>query len=122
MRTTIDYGAPGCLSRAGAFWERFVATQLIQVLQPAALEGSVAAAQALRAERERLEAHEHQRLARARYHAQRAARQDEAVESAKRRVARELERHWAEALGHEPHLQEEYARFRRERPPELTSP
>jgi hypothetical protein len=35
MRATIDYGAPGCLSLAGAFLERFVATQIMQVLQPA---------------------------------------------------------------------------------------
>jgi len=37
MRATIDYGAPGCLSLAGAFLERFVATQIMQVLQPASL-------------------------------------------------------------------------------------
>ena len=36
-------------------------------------------------------------------------------------MARELERRWEEALGDAQHLQEEYARFRRERPPELTS-
>jgi DNA invertase Pin-like site-specific DNA recombinase len=121
MRATIDYGAPGCLSLAGTFLERFVATQLMQVLQPASLELSVAAEQALRAERERLEAHWQQRLERARYNAQRAARQYEAVEPENRLVARELERRWEEALGHEQHLHEEYARFRRERPPELTS-
>ena len=53
MRATIDYGAPGCLSLAGAFLEHCVATQLMPVLQPASLEVSVAAAQALRADRER---------------------------------------------------------------------
>lgn len=53
MRATIDDGAPGCLSLAGAFLERFVATQIMQVLQPASLELSVAAEQALRAARER---------------------------------------------------------------------
>jgi hypothetical protein len=81
----------------------------------------VAAEHALRAERERLEAHWHQRLERARYSVQRAARQYEAVEPENRLVARELERRWEEALSHEQHLQEEYARCRRERPPELTS-
>jgi len=81
----------------------------------------VAAEQALRAERARLEAHWHQRLARARYNAQRAARHDDAVEPENRLVARELARRWEEALGHEQHLQEEYARFRRECPPALTS-
>src|SRR6266852_1098330 len=121
MRATIDYGVPGCLSLAGAFLERFVAAQVMQVLQPASLELSMAAEQALRTEREQLEAHWHQRLERAHYSAQRAARQYEAVEPENRLVARELERHWEEALGDEQHLQEEYARFRRERPPELTS-
>jgi hypothetical protein len=121
MRATIDDGAPGCLSLAGAFLEHFVATQILQVLQPASLELSVAAEQALRAERARLEVHWHQRLERARYNAQRAARQYEAVEPENRLVARELERRWEEALGHEQHLHEEYARFRRERPLELTA-
>ena len=53
MRATIEDGAPGCLSCAGAFLERFVATQSMQVLQPASLELSVAAEQVRRAERER---------------------------------------------------------------------
>src|SRR5215831_14368801 len=122
MRATIDYGAPGCLSLAGAFLERFVAAEVMQVLQPASLELRMAAEQTLRAEREQLEAHWHQRLERAHYNAQRAARQYEAVEPENRLVARELERQWEEALRHEQQLQEEYARFRRERPRELTSP
>ena len=37
-------------------------------------------------------------------------------------MARELERQWEEALRHELLLQEDYARFRRERPLELTAP
>jgi hypothetical protein len=122
MRATIDDGVPGCLSRAGAFLERFVAEQVMQVLQPASLELSMAAEQALRAEREQLEAHWHQRLERAHYNAQRAARQYAAVEPENRLVARELERQGEEALRHEQPLQEEYARFRRERPLELTAP
>ena len=52
MRATIDDGAPGCLSLAGAFLEHFVAEQVMQVLQPASLELSMAAEQALRAERQ----------------------------------------------------------------------
>src|SRR5256886_6689446 len=122
MRATIDYGAPGCLSLAGAFLERFVAAQVMQVLQPASLELSMAVEQALRAEREQLEAHWHQRLERAHYNAQRAARQYAAVEPENRLVARELEWQWEEALRHEQQLHEEYARFRRERPLELTAP
>jgi hypothetical protein len=53
MRATIDYGAPGCLSLAGAFLERFIALQSMQVLQPASLELRVAAEQTRRAARER---------------------------------------------------------------------
>jgi hypothetical protein len=66
--------------------------------------------------------HWHQRLERAHYSAQRAARQYEAVEPDNRLGARELERRWEEALRHEQQRQEEYARFRRERPRELTAP
>jgi DNA invertase Pin-like site-specific DNA recombinase len=121
MRATIDYGAPGCLSLAGAFLDDFVAEQLLAVLQPASLELSLNAAQALRAERAQLEVHWQQRLERAHYGVARAARQYAAVEPEHRLVARELERQWEEALRHEQHEQEASARFRREQPAELTS-
>jgi hypothetical protein len=51
MRATIDDGVPGCRSLAGAFLERCVAAQVLQVLQPASLALRMAAAQALRAAR-----------------------------------------------------------------------
>jgi hypothetical protein len=51
-RATIDDGVPGCLSLAGACLERFVADQVMQGLQPASLALSMAAEQALRADRE----------------------------------------------------------------------
>jgi hypothetical protein len=51
MRATIDDGVPGCLRLAGAFLERFVAAQVMQVLQPASLELRMAVEQTLRAER-----------------------------------------------------------------------
>jgi hypothetical protein len=60
-------------------------------------------------------------LERARYGAERAARQYAAVEPENRLVARELERLWEEALRHEQHEQEAYARFRREQPAECTA-
>ena len=82
---------------------------------------SIAAEHALRTERAQLEAHWQQRLERAHYGAARAARQYSAVEPENRLVARELERQWEEALRHEQHEQEAYARFRREQPTELTA-
>jgi hypothetical protein len=122
MRAPIDDGVPAWLSLAGAFLERWVAAQVIQGLQPASLELRMAAEPTLRAEREQGAAHWHQRLERAHSNAQRAARQYAAVEPENRLVARTLERQWEEALRHEQQLHEAYARFRRERPLELTSP
>jgi DNA invertase Pin-like site-specific DNA recombinase len=121
MRATMDDGAPGCLSLAGAFLDDFVAEHLLCVFQPASLELSLAAEQALQAERTQLEAHWQQRLERAQYQAERAARQYRAVEPEYRLVARELERQWEEALRHEQLEHEAYARFRREQPAELTA-
>ena len=116
----MSYGAPGCLSLAGTVLDDFVAEQVMQVLAPASLELSLAAEQALRAERAQLEGHWQQRLERARYAVERAARQYAAVEPENRLVARELEKGWEKALRHEQHEQEAYARFRQERPAELT--
>ena len=65
MRATIDYGAPMCLSLSGAVLDDFVVAQLMAVLQPAALELSMAAEETLRAERSQLGAHWQQRLERA---------------------------------------------------------
>jgi DNA invertase Pin-like site-specific DNA recombinase len=120
MRATIDYGSPGCLSLSGAFLDDFVVEQLMAVLEPASLELSMAAEQALRAERAQLETHWQQRLERARYGAERAARQYHVVEPENRLVARELERQWEEALRHEQHEQEAYNRFCREQPAAFT--
>lgn len=74
----------------------------------------------MRAARERLDAHWRQRLERARYEAQRAERQDVAVEPENRLVARERERRGEEALRQEQQVQEDQARFQREPPPALT--
>ena len=63
----MSYGAPGCLSLAGTVLDDLVAEQVMQVLEPASVELSLAAEQALRAEREQLEGHWQQRLERARY-------------------------------------------------------
>jgi hypothetical protein len=98
MRATMDAGAPGCLSLAGAFLARCVAAPVLQGLPPASLAVRRAAAQSRRAAREQCEAHGHQRLERAHTNAQRAARPAAAVAPEHRLVARALERPWAEAL------------------------
>jgi DNA invertase Pin-like site-specific DNA recombinase len=117
----LGYGGPRCLSLAGRFLDDFIVSQLMVVLEPASLELSLEAEQALRAERDRLKQHWQQRLERARYEAERAARQYHAVEPDNRLVGRELERQWETALRHEQLEQEAYARFCRDQPADLTS-
>jgi hypothetical protein len=57
----MSYGAPGGLSLAGTVLDDFVAEQVMQVLEPASVALTLAAEQALRAEREQLEGHWQQR-------------------------------------------------------------
>lgn len=97
-----------------------VAEQVLRALEPAALELSLQATQDIQKERERLEQHWRQQLERARYEAERARRQYDAVEPEDRLVARTLERRWEETLRRQQQLQEDYDRFRREQPPGLT--
>ena len=108
MQATMSYGAPGCLSLAGTVLDDLVAEQVMQVLAPASLELSIAAEQALRAEREQLERHWQQRLERSRYEVERAARQYAAVEPENRLVARSLEKQWEERLRAVESVEKEY--------------
>ena len=97
-----------------------VSSLVLEALRPAALELSLAAADDMLREAERLEAHWGQRLERARFQAERGRRQFDAAEPENRLVARELERRWEEALREEQRLAEDYARSQRERPGALT--
>jgi hypothetical protein len=90
-------------------------------LEPASLELSLAAADDLARERARLDRDWRQQLERARHEAERARRQDDAVEPENRLVARELERRREEALKEHRRLEEEYARFRGGQPHGLSS-
>ncbi len=120
-RAMIEYGEQVCLGLAGAPLDALVANELLQVLQPAALELSLAAETQLRKERQRLEQHWQQRRERAAIEAERAARQYAAVEPENRLVARELERRWEAALGEQRQVEEAYDRFCQEQPAELTA-
>jgi DNA invertase Pin-like site-specific DNA recombinase len=116
----IDYGEPLCQGLSGQFLDAFVTEQVMNVLQPASLELSLAAEAELRGQRQQLEKHWQQRLERAAFEADRAARQYAAVEPENRLVARELERRWEEALEQKRHVEEDFDRFRRQRPEELS--
>jgi hypothetical protein len=116
----VDYGAAPCQHLAGQVLDAFVTERVLRVLEPASLELSLTAAGQIEQERQQLDRHWHQRLERAQYAADRAARQYHAVEPENRLVARELERQWEQHLSAFRQLQEEYTRFRGQQPSSLT--
>jgi DNA-binding transcriptional MerR regulator len=101
--------------------DQLAVEQVLAALQPGALELSLAAANDVLNERQRLDENWRQRLERARYQARRVERQYQAVEPENRLVARTLERQWERALEEVRGLEEDYARFRREQPASLTA-
>jgi DNA invertase Pin-like site-specific DNA recombinase len=110
-RLALAYGAPDCQSLSGPSLDRLVAELMLQALTPSALEVSLQLAEDLELERTALHRQWRQHLERARYEAQRAQRQYDAVEPENRLVARTLERNWEAALAEEQRLQAEYERF-----------
>jgi DNA invertase Pin-like site-specific DNA recombinase len=119
-RAMVEYAEPLCQGLAGRVLDDLVAAQVLAVLEPAALELSLAAADDIEQERARLHRNWQQQVERARYQAERAQRQYDAVEPENRLVVRELERRWEEALKEQRRLEEKYARFRRNQPEGLS--
>jgi len=119
-RRAGEYGEPRCQSLAGRPLDALMARQVLTVLEPAALELSLAAAEHIQRQRTALDQHWRQRLERAGYDADRAARQYHAVEPENRLVARELEGRWEKALAECRRLHDQYDRFRNEQAPTLT--
>jgi hypothetical protein len=71
-------------------------------------------------DRARLDKHWRQRLERARYEAEDAERRYRAVDPENRLVARSLEQRWEETLRAERQVRDDYDRFLREQPPQLS--
>lgn len=118
-RGYTDYGGEVCQGICGGALDKLLARLVLSVLEPAALELSLAAAQDIEHERQRLDEHWRQRLQRATYESHRAARQYHAVEPENRLVARELEKRWEQSLADQRQAQEAYDRFLSERPAAL---
>src|SRR5262249_4682958 len=97
LRGRIDYGEPPCQSLSGRRLDALVSTQVLEALQPAALELHLAAAADVAQERRRLHQHWQQRLERARHEAERAAPPYQALEPEDPLGAPELERRWGHA-------------------------
>jgi DNA invertase Pin-like site-specific DNA recombinase len=100
--------------------DNLVTQQVLRALEPAAVELSLRALADAEEERKRLDKHWQQQLQRARYDAELAERRYRAVDPENRLVAATLERQWNEALQKERQLQEEYDRFTRQSPAQLT--
>ena len=111
-----SYADPRCQSLKGAPLDALVARLVLQALEPAALEASLALAGDLQAEREALDRQWQLRLERARYAVERARRQYDAVEPENRLVARTLERGWEQALAEQTRLEADYEQFQRQQP------
>jgi DNA invertase Pin-like site-specific DNA recombinase len=120
-RATTTYGEPVCQSVSGAVVDPFVAGQILAAVEPAALAASLAAVAEVERERAALVEQWRLRRERARFEAERAARQYHACEPENRLVARELERRWEEALRQQRQLEEEYERWQRAAPAPLTA-
>lgn len=115
-RLRQEYGGEFCQSISGRALDPFVSTWALKALAPAALELSLEAAKNLQQERDGLCRLWEQRLERARYEAERTARQYRLVDPENRLVARQIEREWEEKLAQQKKLEEEQRRFEASRP------
>jgi hypothetical protein len=109
-----------CAGLAGWVIDELVSGQVLRALEPAAVELSLKAHADIKQERQRLEKHWQQRCQRARYEVELAQRRYQAVDPENRLVASTLERSWEELLRQEQQLAEDYDRFFRAAPLQLT--
>src|SRR3954451_10892885 len=120
-REAVDHGGPACQSLSGRGLDALVGGLIVEALAPAAVEASLRLAEDVELERAALQRQWRQRLERARYEAERARRQYDAVDPENRLVARSLERQWERALADELRLRAEHERFVATRPVPLTT-
>jgi hypothetical protein len=109
-----------CFGLKAAVVDDLVRQQVLRALEPAALELSCRALEDIKRDRARLEKHWKQRLERAKYEAQNAERRYRVVDPENRLVARSLEQRWEETLRAERQVRDDYDRFLREQPPQLS--
>jgi DNA invertase Pin-like site-specific DNA recombinase len=120
-RGSADYGEPLCQGLSdGSALDALVAEQLLAAVAPAALDASLAAVAGVERQREELARQWHLKRERAAIEVGRAERQYQACEPENRLVARTLERRWEEALKHKQQLDDEYERWLRNAPAELS--
>jgi hypothetical protein len=119
-RAAADYGGALCQYLAGTCLDEYVSQQVLQALEPVALELSLQTETHLEQERLELDKLWQQRLERADFEAQRAGRHYRLVEPENRLVARQLAQEWEAKLKAYQQLQEEYKRFSHQQPKSLS--
>src|SRR5262245_4421708 len=120
-RLATNYGGDYCQYLPGGPVDTFVSQWVLEALEPAALTVSLEAATHLEQERQALDQLWQQRLERAAYESERAARHYRLVEPEHRLVARQLAQEWEAKLTAQRHLQEEYERFVQAQPRSLSA-
>jgi DNA invertase Pin-like site-specific DNA recombinase len=109
--SVIDYGGAYCQYVAGEPIDTFVTQWALKALEPAALTLSLEATARLEQERQELDQLWQQRIERAVYESERAARHYRLVEPEHRLVARQLAKDWEDKLAAQRQVQEDYERF-----------
>jgi DNA invertase Pin-like site-specific DNA recombinase len=97
-RSALDNGEPPCITFAGLGLDEAVSREIMTVLEPAAIDAAVLAAEQETLQEEEIISALKRELEAARYTARRAERQYEATDPENRLVASELERRWNDAL------------------------
>jgi DNA invertase Pin-like site-specific DNA recombinase len=120
-RLATTYGGDSCQYLPGEPVDAFVSQWVLTALEPAALTLSLEATARLEQERQDLARLWHQRLERAAYEAERAARHYRLIEPEHRLVARQLAKEWEDKLMAHRRLQEEYERFVQTQPRSLSA-
>jgi DNA invertase Pin-like site-specific DNA recombinase len=120
-RLATDYGAAYCQYLPGDSVDAFVSQWVLKALEPAALALSLEATARLAQERQELDCLWQQRLERAAYEAERAARHYRLIEPEHRLVARQLGKDWEEKLTAQRQLQEDDQRFVQAQPQSLSA-
>ncbi|KAA0675929.1 recombinase family protein [Azospirillum brasilense] len=109
-------GDPGCQEVRALAVDAEVERLVLEALAPDRVALAVAALNTLEEDARLLERQWALRRERARYEAERARRQYDAVEPENRLVARSLERAWEERLRAAEQVEDDYGRWRREQP------
>jgi hypothetical protein len=120
-RVATHYGGNYCQSLPGDPVDAFSSQWVLTALEPAALTLSLEATARLEQERQALARLWQQRLERAAYASERAARHSRLVEPEHRLVARQLAQEWEAKRTAQRHLQEEDERFVQAQPRSLSA-